>query len=176
MSSIISLVNRIAASGRRFRGVCTAGVFLLCIFCWCQKDSSTNPGPTPLICPCPQPAPIDDFDPAMRFISPNGGEVFHVGDRCTVRVTCRLKVLSSVIYINIGGSRIRQLSPPTGPMGVSLPEDSAVATVIFTVPDSFTQTGGVKVCSVSDSCLMSIMDYKTESYSDTSDCYFRIVK
>jgi hypothetical protein len=126
-------------------------------------------------CPhAPPPQPFDQDDPEFRFISPNGGEVFHVGDQCTVKVMSRLFVPAAPLYIVIGPF---ELSPPSGILATSLPGDTAVATVIFTIPDSLTPRGGGQVSSVSDSCLIKIFDYSHPAeYLDYSDCYFRIIK
>jgi hypothetical protein len=125
-------------------------------------------------CPhSPPPPPVDQDDPEIRFISPNGGEVFHVGDQCTVRVTSRLFVSSAVLYVVNGGPY--NLTWPGGPVGTGLPGNYAVDTVIFTIPDSLIPMGAPgKVYSVSDSCLLSISSYSNYQYMDYSDCYFRI--
>lgn len=123
-------------------------------------------------CPRPDTAqPIDQNDPVFRFISPNGGETFHVGDQCTVKVTSQLFVASAVLYVVIGRYN---LSPQSGIMATTLQGNSAVSTVIFTVTDSLMQQGGGNVSSVSDSCLIKISSYSNPLYMDYSDCYFRI--
>jgi hypothetical protein len=122
----------------------------------------------------PPPPPLDAFDPEFRIISPNGGEVFHVGDQCTVKVRSLRPVPSALIFVDIGGKSL--WPPPFSVMTAELPGDSTINAVIFTVPDSFTTYGGSQVYSVSDSCLITITDYKTETYTDFSDCYFSIKK
>lgn len=163
-------------NGRR---LLMAVVFLISIFCCCHK-TPTAPGSTgcPHFPPLP---PLDAFDPVFQIISPNGGEVFHVGDQCTVKVRSRRPV-ETLIFVDIEGKS--SWPPPFFVIAPTLPGDSAagvagdstVNAVIFTVPDSFTTFGGGQVYSVSDSCLITITDYKTETYTDTSDCYFSIKK
>jgi hypothetical protein len=164
------------ASRRYGRLALLIGVLLVGVLC-----TPTKPGPNR--CPhYPPPPPLDASDPVFQIISPNGGEVFHVGDQCTVKVRSRLPCPSALIFVDIGG---KSLWPPSfSVMTASLPGDSAAGSagdstinaVIFTVPDSLTQLGGGMVYSVSDSCLITITDYKTETYSDFSDCYFSIKK
>jgi hypothetical protein len=172
-SSIIRFVT--GAAGRRYgRLALLAGVLLAGILC-----APSKPGPSS--CPhYPQPPPIDDFDPAIQIISPNGGEVFHVGDQCTVKVRSRYPVPSAVVYIDIGG---RSLTPPSSYpiLGAALPGDSAsgnsaVTAAVFTVSEYDSLFGGGSANGISDSCLMTFTVYQPPYYSDTSDCYFSIKK
>jgi len=163
--------------GRHGRLAFLAAVLLTAVVC-----SPTKSGPNR--CPhSPQPGPVDTFDPWVRIISPNGGEVFHVGDQCTVKVRSRYPLSSSEVFVNIGG---KELSPDTPfvPLGATLPGDSAagaagdtvVNAVIFTIPDSFSQQFGPNVSAISDECLISLNAYVPPYYGDTSNCYFSIVK
>jgi hypothetical protein len=169
--------NNVFASGasRRYgRLAFVIGVLLVGVLCGPTKPPGSKHCPH-----YPPSPPLDASDPVFQIISPNGGEVFHVGDQCTVKVRSRRPCLSALIFVDIGG---KTLIPPPFPVittelpGDSASKDSTVNAVIFTVSDSFTQLGGSMVYSVSDSCLIYITDYKTETYSDFSDCYFSIKK
>ena len=116
------------------------------------------------------PHPPNALDTVYRIISPNGGETFHVGDQCTVRVMSKLSG-SALLNIVIGRYT---LFPPSGPLSQYMQGNSAVDTIIFTIPDSLTQLGGGNVSSVTDSCLLEINKYTDEGILDYSDCYFRI--
>lgn len=156
--------------------VLLAGVLLVGVLC-SPSEPETNRCPH-----SPQPGPIDEFDPWFRIISPNDGEVFYVGEQCTVKVRSRFPVPSAMLYVSVGEEYY--LTPPSmlPVMGASLPGDSAagaygdstVIATIFTVPDSFSQFGGGNVYGVSEECLIAIHPYTTAEYSDTSDCYFSI--
>ena len=171
-----NIVFASGASWRYGRLALVIGVLLIGVLCGLSK-----PGPNR--CPhYPPSPPLDVSDPVFQIISPNGGEVFHVGDQCTVKVRSRLHCPSALIFVDIGG---KNLWPPSGSvMTAELPGDSAsgvagdstINAVIFTVPESLTTYGGSQVYSVSDSCLITITDYKTETYWDFSDCYFSIKK
>jgi hypothetical protein len=140
-----------------------AGVFLTGIF-YCGHKAPTGPAASD----CPHPP--DPLDTTYRIISPNGGETFHVGEQCTVRVISRLSG-SALISIVIGPNI---LSPPSGPIGKYMQGNSAVDTVIFTVPDSLMELVGGYVSSVTDSCLIKVSSYAHPQLLDYSDCYFRI--
>lgn len=149
-----------------------AGVFLTGIS-YCSHKSPTAVVTTG--CPhWPPPPPVDTNDPEFRIISPNGHEVFHVGEQCTVRVTSRRAVSAAVIHVVIGPYLLTP--PPFDVMATSLPGNSGVDTLSFAIPDSFTQVGGGMLSSVSDSCLLQIFDYSHPQYLDYSDCYFQIRK
>jgi len=167
----------VAAARRIARILFFAGLFAVGLSC-----SPAKPGPNH--CPhSPQPGPVDAFDPWIRIISPNGGEVFHVGDQCTLKVRSRYPVSSAEVLVNIGGAVVAPTRPPYIPLVASLPGDSAagaggdtiVKAVIFSIPDSFAQQGGGIVSSISDECLIAINTYAPPYYGDTSNCYFSII-
>ena len=115
------------------------------------------------------PDPPDPSDTVYRIISPNGGETFQVGQQCTVLVASKLSG-SAMFTIAIGRY---ELMPPSGPLAKYLQGNSAVDTLIFTIPDSL-QQGQTMVSSVTDSCLIEISNYNSPGILDYSDCYFRI--
>jgi hypothetical protein len=140
-------------------------------------------------CPhSPQPPPVDAFDPAIRIISPNGGEVFQVGQQCTVKVCSRYRPAGGAeMRIVIGGKAYTTPQYYPGPMKVNSMEgdssefahhgDSVVIANIFAIPDTLYQLSGTaKISSISDECVIVIGSYNPPYYPDTSDCYFSIKK
>jgi hypothetical protein len=170
------------AHRRYLRRVLSAGTFLLCILWCCLKESPSAPGDT-WVPGCPHPDTIqhtDPLDPAYRIISPNGGETFHIGQQCTVRVTSQ-RSGSAELRVVIG--RYRFTPPPFDVFAAYLEGNTSVDTVIFAIPDSFVYTSfntttqqvdTTKLSSVTDSCFIEIADYNHPQYLDYSDCYFRI--
>jgi hypothetical protein len=125
-------------------------------------------------CPYPSAGPsLNPQDPDYRIISPSGGEMFHVGQPCTLMIWSRLSG-SALLYLDIGPSR---LTPQEyfGAWGTMFYKDSLIDTVVFTIPDSlYNMLSGENILSVNDSCLFQIANYANPQYMDHSDCYFRI--
>ena len=152
------------------------------IVCCCRNKAPTTPADhwTP---GCPfatQTQPLDSLDPLLKIIVPNGGETFHVGEQCTVRVTSRF---SGSTQINVVMGRYSFSPPPFDVSAAYLPGNYTVDTMVFTIPDTFVfvsfntttqQTDTTKIPSATDSCLMKISSYEHPQYFDYSDCYFRI--
>jgi hypothetical protein len=171
--------------GRRHGRLALSAVVLLAgVLCSPSK-------PNPNRCPhSPQPAPIDAFDPWFRIISPNGGEVFHVGQQCTVKVCSRYRPSGGAdMRFVIGGKAYTTWQYYPGPMNVNsmqgdsaeiaLHGDSVVIANIFATPDTLYQldtNAEIKISSISDECVLVIGSYNPQYYPDTSDCYFSIVK
>lgn len=157
---------------------CTVSGLLVCATCGCLTGNPVGPGKTPtLVCPHAEPSrPFDDFDPQYRIVSPNGGEVFEVGQACSVQVTSK-RAGNAMLLIVIGR---HSFSIPGLDHSLVTPADSLV---VFTMPDSFAmveydpieqQNVTRSYASVTDSCLVRILDYQEENYTDYSDCYFAI--
>jgi hypothetical protein len=171
--------------GRRYgRLAFIISVLLTAVLC-----SPSKPGPNH--CPhSPQPPPIDAFDPWFRIISPNGGEVFHVGQQCTVKVCSRYAPAGGAeLRFVIGGKAYTTWQYSPGPMNVNAMQgdsaeianhgDSVVIANIFAIPDTLYQldtTAEIKISSISNECVIVINRYNPPYYPDTSDCYFSIVK
>jgi len=129
------------------------------------------------VCPhAEQTGPVDAFDPQYRIISPNGGEIFQIGQPCSVRVSSR-QYGQAILEIVIGR---RNFPVPGLNRSITLPEDSLI---VFTVPESLSvpaydpvaqQTALRSYSTVSDSCLIKITDYQNGEYVDYSDCYFTV--
>lgn len=171
---------RISGAVRRQYGrrVLTAGVVLMSMVCCCLDNTPTTPEddwvPAYLY---PPTEPIDEFDPAYRIISPNGGETFYIGDQCTVLVTSRGSGGSAKVNFVIGRYHLN-LPPSYDVMGANLSGNDAVDTFIYTIPDSFgyvtPDLETYKVSSVTDSCVMRFENYNNPGYVDYSDYCFRI--
>lgn len=111
---------------------------------------------------------LDWFNPQYRIIKPNGGEVFTVGQACTLKVSSRYPS-HATIYISVDNG-ITMFTLP----GLNNSINPYVDTLItFTIPDSIGR-GSRKVSTVSDQCICYIVDYGNESYFDISDSTFSI--
>jgi len=135
------------------------------------SDKSVKSDHPQLICPHAN-QPPDTNGPEFRIISPNGGEVFYVGQQCTVKVT---SVYQSNADLQILIGPRMAFGVPGLTSGMSTPSDSIV---VFTMPDSLAYAiGGVNVnySTVSDSCLIEVRTYEGH-YPEYSDCYFSIRK
>jgi hypothetical protein len=170
------------------RGITAACMILIAMACSC-KDSASNPPPGPK-CPLfPQNTiPLDLADPMIRVVSPNGGEVFHVGQQCTVKVCSRYAPAGGAeIRIVIGKKAYTTPDYYPGPINVNSMHgdssefaqhgDSVVIANIFAIPDTLCQLSSTaKISSISNECVIVISAYLPRYYPDTSDCYFSIVK
>jgi hypothetical protein len=170
------------------RGITAACVILIAMAFSC-KDGATNPPPGPK-CPLfPQKTiPLDVADPMIRIVSPNGGEVFHVGQQCTVKVCSKYPPAGGAeMRILVGGKEYTTADYYPGPMNVStmlgdslefaLHGDSIVVANVITIPDTLYElSSSDKISSISSECLIEIRAYNPPYYPDTSDCYFSIVK
>jgi hypothetical protein len=169
------------------RNVFFAVVFLLSILCFCNKTST---GPAAINCPLfPQKTiPLDVMDPMIRVVSPNGGEVFHVGQQCTVKVCSRYAPEGGAeMRFVIGGIAYTTEQYYPGPMNVNAMQgdsvefaqhgDSTVIANIFAIPETLYQLSSTdKISSISNECVIVINAYLPTYYPDTSDCYFSIKK
>jgi hypothetical protein len=104
-------------------------------------------------------------------IRPKGGEIFYVGEQCTVVVHSVLDGKASLSLRIAGGhysyalnNSFATINPLTDTM------------VVFTVQDSFTVRDSIRSCMISDSCYIALTDYavSVNGYRDYSDCYFAI--
>lgn len=113
-------------------------------------------------------------EPQYRVLSPNGGEVFHVGEKLKVLVTAKddsEAVASLSIRI---GSTFRKLTLPESPRGNFNPRNHC--DLSFTIPDSVSDGLGKKVSLISDSVKVMVAKYNAETFFfDYSDAFFRIV-
>jgi hypothetical protein len=169
------------------RHIVMATVILLAMVCFC-KNSGNNPQPNK--CPLfPQrTVPVDAADPMIRIVSPNGGEVYHIGQQCTVKVCSRYTPMGGAeLRICIGDKFYSTKDYAPAPMYVNPMngdsaefadhKDSVVIANVFTIPDTFYEVSGTdKISSVTDKCLIQISAYGAPYYPDSSDCYFSIVK
>ena len=113
--------------------------------------------------------------PAYKVISPNGGEVYHVGDTLHIRATGNLKTGNNdVVELKFRtAAGIKFVEVPHGTSGsVNLYNNCDMA---FAIPDSLPSLfGSGKVALVSDSVKVLVQNYTDNTYRDTSDGYFQI--
>jgi hypothetical protein len=151
-------------------GICMFAV----LFCVCLGPGNDDDGKDDpvLVCPDwpeknPQPG-----DPQYEVVSPNGGEVFYVGEPCTVRVTAQSSGQAAIrLVLGLYSFMLSGMSMALNPRNDSV--------FVFTMPDKFIQpvsaTESDTVYTVTDSALIKIHDYASEErYADHSDCYFSI--
>jgi hypothetical protein len=139
-----------------------------------REPAQGNPGRDTLavkVCPYPQAGPIDMFDPQYRVIRPNGGEIFYVGEQCTVVVHSAVAA-NAVLSLRIAGGHYSY--PLRGAMGTINPYIDTM--IVFTAQDTFVVRDTIKTCMISDSCYIALTDYEVSvnGYRDYSDCYFAI--
>ena len=103
------------------------------------------------------------------MIFPNGGEIFHVGDQCTVKVaSVRPGNATLHLYLERG---LYDVSLTTT-HGFNPQTDSMF---IVEIPDTF-DIHGETVSALSGECTVKIADYSEPTlYFDESDGYFKIV-
>jgi hypothetical protein len=114
------------------------------------------------------------LDPLYRVVRPNGGEIFHVGEQCTVIVHSEVPA-NAILLLRVRAGRSSY--PLRGSLGSINPFADTMC--IFTVPDSFDVLSGgntTRANAISDSCYIALNDYEMSSngYHDYSDCYFGI--
>jgi len=109
----------------------------------------------------------DSSNPGYKVISPNGGELFHVNEPCTVKVSS-VRSGNAILYLLLNNGQFNVL------LSASSFNPQSDSTFIFVIPDTF-NIYGTKVSSVSDKCLIKIEDYNNRTrYFDESDGYFQI--
>jgi hypothetical protein len=110
------------------------------------------------------------LDPHYTVVRPNGGEIFYIGEQCTVIVHSTTDA-NGILILKIRAGRFSH--PLVGSTGNINPFTDTM--VIFTVTDSMAINDSVNVNSISDSCYIQLNDYETSTgYRDYSDCYFAI--
>jgi hypothetical protein len=123
----------------------------------CQgNDTLINPG-------------NDSSNPVYTVVSPNGGEIFHGNETCTVKVSSA-RPGNAILFLLLDNGRYNVMLSTEHSFN---PQKDSL--FIFVIPDTFDMYG-TKVSSVSDSCIIRIEDYSTPTqYYDESDGYFQIV-
>ena len=110
----------------------------------------------------------DSANPVYKVISPNGGELFHINEQCTVKISSA-RTGNAILFLLLKGGLYNVLL--TTSHSINPQRDS---TLIFTIPDQF-DIYGLTVSSASDKCKIRIEDYFNRSqYYDESDGYFQI--
>lgn len=111
----------------------------------------------------------DSSNPVYKVISPNGGELFHSNDLCTVKVSS-VRPGNAMLYLLLDNGHFNVLLSTSRSFD---PQNDSTFT--FVIPDTF-DVYGQKVSSVSDKCKIKIKDYNNGAhYFDESDGYFQIV-
>jgi hypothetical protein len=129
-----------------------------------------------VVCPSKalHPDTTDPTNPLYQVISPNGGELFYVGEECTVTVTSA-SYGEAVLRLSLGDLVVGETFEIPGKNTSFDPSDTV--SFSFTIPASLANPIGQQVSLVSDSCFIRMGDYRTTvppGYVDQSDCYFRI--
>jgi hypothetical protein len=110
----------------------------------------------------------DSLNPVYTIISPNGGELFHINESCTVKISS-VRPGNAVLFLLLDRGRYRILLTTTH--GINPQKDSTFSFVIPEVFDNY----GQNVHAVSDGCKIRIEDYYNRAkYYDESDGYFGI--
>jgi hypothetical protein len=104
-------------------------------------------------------------NPGYRVLSPNGGEVFGVGDTCTIQVTAQHPAEAKMLLSFQDG--LVEIALPGLNHTIDPTKDTAVS---FVIPDS------ANGFSLASSCVKVVLqDYNIASYRDESDSCFSIV-
>ena len=108
--------------------------------------------------------------PAYKVISPNGGEVYHVGDTLRIRTAGNKNESNASLYLQIG-TKVFRPTGLTGNLNVYSNCDMA-----FAIPESLmTAYAPVAMTSlISDSVKVRVESYSNNIYRDLSDNYFQI--
>ncbi|MBD3393501.1 MAG: hypothetical protein GF418_15300 [Chitinivibrionales bacterium] len=156
-------------------------------FTYTARDSKSGESPaatvviaiTPVVADmiCPHAPDGDVSNDPYRIVSPNGGEVYRIGDTITVHIHVNTNMNTNMTIV-FGPDGLYKFTPP-GIGGFDAYEDSIQT---FVVPEYFEQQvwnpdiGDFEmeqISPVSDSCLMRVADYE-DLVRDYSDCYFAI--
>ena len=111
---------------------------------------------------------FDMANPLYRILQPNGGEVFSVGQACTVKVTS-VRPGKAMLKLSINAGKIQALLP--GFLASINPQTDSL--FVFEIPDSI-GNGGQNYSTISQQCKILVIDYSNPSYQDASDQYFEI--
>lgn len=115
-------------------------------------------------------------DPEYRIISPNGGELFHVGEQCSVVVTA-VRQAKAVLKLKFGRYTLKI---PEAGVAINPYEDTLhVFTIRATYQrEEYNPVSGevetVNLSPVSDKCKIVVEDYNVPVIDDESDDYFSI--
>lgn len=127
----------------------------------CIDDTSEHP--------LPYDPNADWFNPNYKIKKPNGGEVFHVGDVCTLKVSSRLPGHAN-LYMSFDNG-ISMITIPGLSNSINPYSDTLFT---FAIPDTI-KRGSKKISTVSDQCIFYLIDYGNSTYADYSDSTFSII-
>ncbi len=111
---------------------------------------------------------LNAHNPLYRVVRPNGGEIFYVGQACTVTVSS-VREGQAKLELEIDAGKVQALLP--GFLHSINPQTDSV--FIFQIPDSINYSGQM-ISTISSQCRILIMDYSNSSFFDKSDNYFEI--
>jgi hypothetical protein len=159
------------------RGIPAAALLLLALLAFACDPSGTGSGAkAPLSCPEIADSVFPGLTglPRFRVVTPNGGEVFHVGERLRIILTVA-EDSEAVAYISYrSGGTFHTFLLPESPRGNFNPRTHC--DLSFTILDSVNGDQGKMVSLVSDSVKIKVVKYGAEAtFYDFSDAYFRIV-
>lgn len=153
-----------------------ACIFLGLLALACDKGATGPDAKTPLTCAeiADSVFPTQTGEPRFRVVSPNGGEVFHVGGKLKIILTAA-EDSEAIAYISIrGDGKTRKLLLPGSPRGNFNPR--TLCDLSFTIPDSVNDGLGKNISLISDSVKINVAKYNAEAtFYDYSDGYFRIL-
>jgi len=138
-------------------------------YCWQWRaipacESMINITLANAVCPAfpLTPDTANPFDPQFRVIFPNGGEVFHIGEVCTVRIDAHFAD-NGQLSLAIQGLDAFELPGVT-----ESPMIDSGFSVVFVIPADIRGNS-----LISDSCAIIVRQYNGIA-ADQSDCYFQI--
>ena len=105
-----------------------------------------------------------------KVISPNGSEVYHVGDTLRIRASGNINSANASLFLQVGSKFMR----PTGLSGnLNLYSNCDMA---FAIPESLLTAIGTPVTTslISDSVKILVESYTDNTRKDLSDGYFQI--
>jgi hypothetical protein len=118
--------------------------------------------------------PNSILEPQYRVVSPNGGEIFHLGQKMKVILTAKDDFEAIAFLIIRTGTTSNRILLPEAPRGSFDP--SVKCDLSFTIPDSIDTGLGKKLTLVSDSVKILVGKYNNDNdFFDYSDAYFSIL-
>jgi hypothetical protein len=140
----------------------------------CGEAGSTGPQSCEEIGDQATASAANQDEPAFKIISPNGGEVYAVGDSITVRLGANARGTSALVYLVVkSGGRTKRLRMPGTPDSRDLNPRTSCE-VSFRIPPAIRESG-LENSLVSDEVKVRVGAYNNETlFFDESDGFFRI--
>jgi len=111
--------------------------------------------------------------PALRLISPNGGETFTVGREVVIRWEANLDSVTGVDILFSPDNGITLCWPVDSTI---FPENPLWGAFPWTIPEELACSGGRTMSTVSNECFIKVQEYQTTdpAIEDFSDAPFTI--